>query len=65
MGRKKQELPSLDSLRDKCVKIGHLKKLCGRGILSPGTWKDRIGLLHQNQLYLYENQVRKVFVLLF
>jgi len=57
----KQELPSLETLRDKCDRVGHLKKLCGRGLLSAGTWKDRTCVLYQNQLFLYEKQVRKHF----
>jgi len=55
----KQEMPSVSSLRDKASKIGHLKKLSGKGILTSGTWRDRFCLLVKNKLYYYESEVSK------
>ncbi|CAL8086676.1 unnamed protein product [Orchesella dallaii] len=57
MGRgREQELPPASSLREKATKVGHLKKLSGKGILTSGTWRERYCLLVKTKLYFYENE---------
>ncbi|CAG7835616.1 unnamed protein product [Allacma fusca] len=51
-----QDIPSVASLKDKAQKVGFLKKLSGKGILTSGTWRQRYCVLVKTRLYYFENE---------
>jgi len=53
-----QEMPAVSTVKQKAQKVGTLKKLSGKGILTAGTWRDRFCLLVKSKLYFYESEVR-------